>query len=395
MNAATAFAGLKVVDASQGLAGPGAALLLRQYGANVVKVEPPEGDWARRRGLAAGDFSTLSVGSNLGKRSIALDLKDPAGAAVLHRLIAGADVFIESFRPGVMERLGFGYAAIAASRPALVYASISGFGQQGPLRERPAIDSVMQAYSGLMSINTGELDGLPHRIGCWPIDVIAGLFAFQAIAVALYARRDSGQGRHIDCNLLQSALALQSLRLVQFAAGGDGPMAPTSCPLGTFRTTDGWINLTLSEDRHWLPFCDAIAQPALAADVTLATAAGRIARHRQINDTVAAALAGRITDAWCTAFAAIGIMHERVRSYADVLNDLQIAAAFEWLEQPGLGRLPLVRTPGLPPVDASATQCAPRIGEHSADILRELAYRDAEVSELIASGAVVQSAPDH
>lgn len=393
MSETLAYAGLKVVDASQGLAGPGAALLLAQHGANVIKVEPPEGDWARRRGLASGDFSTLSIASNVGKRSIALDLKNAAGATVLRRLLASADVFIESFRPGVMARLGFDHVTLCSTHPTLIYASISGFGQRGPLRERPAIDSVMQAYSGLMSVNAGEIDGMPHRIGFWPVDVVTGLYAFQAIAVALYARHDKGCGRHIDCSLLQSALALQSLRLTQYAAGGDGPMVPTSCPLGTYRTADGWINLTVSEDRHWPLFCRAIGRAALADDVMLATAAGRIAQHQEVNAMVAAALATQNSDAWCAAFAAIGVVHERVRSYADVLNDAQVAAigALDWIDQPGLGRLSLVRTPGLPHHHENAPPTAPAIGEHSVDILRELDYLEIEIDQLLRSGAV--SAP--
>ena len=388
MSEALPFAGIKVVDASQGLAGPGAAMMLAQHGADVIKVEPPQGDWSRLRGIASGDFSTLSLPTNSGKRSIVLDLKQPAGSAVLHRLVTGADVFLESFRPGVIDRLGFGYAALSSARPGLVYASISGFGQQGPMRERPATDAVIQAFSGLMSVNLGESDGLPHRLATWPIDFITGLFAFQAIAVALYARRDHGRGQHIDCSLLQSSLAMQSVRLLQHVAGGDKPAPPTSCPTGTFRTSNGWINLVLSKDEHWPLFCAAIERPELARTPAFATAAGRITHHQEINTAVAAALLPRESGHWNARFTELGLLNEIVTTYDDLLRDPRVAAtnAFQWIEQPGMGRLPIPRLPGVP----QAPFNCPAVGEHSTAVLAELGYSESEIAALLRDGAIVQ-----
>ncbi|MBV8185655.1 MAG: CoA transferase [Alphaproteobacteria bacterium] len=165
------FAGLKVVDLSQGIAGPYCAMLLAQYGADVIKVEGiGEGDWVRTIGTRYGDHSTFSVIGNLGKRSIAVDLKSEAGKQIVWRLIEGADVFLEGFRPGVIKRLGFDYPAVSAREPRILYLSISGFGQSGPLAERPAMDPVLQAYTGLMVENRGE-DGIPHRVPVIVVDM--------------------------------------------------------------------------------------------------------------------------------------------------------------------------------------------------------------------------------
>src|SRR5579863_4089875 len=183
------FAGLKVIDVSQGVAGPYCAMLLAQYGANVIKVEPPGvGDWARNLGVVYGDQCAYSLPANLGKRAVALDLKQPDGQAFLWKLISGADVFLQGFRPGVIDRLGFGYDAVAEREPRIIYLSVSGFGQKGPLAERPAMDPVLQAYSGMMSENRG-LDGIPHRVPFISIDMSTAIYSFSAVAAALFARR--------------------------------------------------------------------------------------------------------------------------------------------------------------------------------------------------------------
>ena len=208
------FAGLKVVDLSQGVAGPYCGMLLAQYGADVIKVEPTgEGDWARTLGTRYGDHSAYSIPANLGKRSIALDLKSDAGKEVLWRLIAGADVLLEGFRPGVLDRLGFGYEAVSQREPRILYLSVSGFGQTGPLSGRPAMDPVLQAFTGLMIDNKGE-DGIPHRVPFIVIDMSTALYAFQALSAALYARRDEPRGRHIEVSLMQAASAMQSIRMM-------------------------------------------------------------------------------------------------------------------------------------------------------------------------------------
>ena len=208
------FAGLKVVDLSQGVAGPYCGMLLAQYGADVIKVEPTgEGDWARTLGTRYGDQSAYSIPANLGKRSVALDLKSAQGKDVLWRLIAGADVLLEGFRPGVLDRLGFGYEAVSQREPRILYLSVSGFGQTGPFSGRPAMDPVLQAFTGLMLDNKGE-DGIPHRVPFVVIDMSTALHAFQALSAALYARRDQPRGRRIEVSLLQTATAMQVIRML-------------------------------------------------------------------------------------------------------------------------------------------------------------------------------------
>src|SRR5690348_9618392 len=257
------FAGIKVVDLSQGIAGPYCAMLLAQHGANVIKVESVgEGDWSRALGMRYGNHTAYSIIGNLGKRSISVDLKSERGKQVVWRLLEGADVFLEGFRPGVIRRLGFDYEAVSAREPRLLYLSISGFGQTGPLAERPAMDPVLQAYTGLMNENRGE-DGFPHRVPVIVVDMSTALYAFQALSAALYARRDEVRGRYIDISLMQAAAALQSIRLMANYLEG-GVIKAGGAPGGVFKIADGWMSLLAFNDRDFKALCAAIDLPAMA-----------------------------------------------------------------------------------------------------------------------------------
>ena len=208
MDAAGAYAGLRVLDLGQGVAAPYCAMLLAMQGAEVVKLEPLAGDWSRGLGTQYGDHTAMSVHYNRGKRSLALDLKAPAAREIAVRLAARADIVIEGFRPGVAAKLGLGYDELRARNPRLLYVSISGFGQEGPYAALPCTDSVAQAFSGLMSVNLGN-DGTPHRVGAIIIDTMTGLYAAQALAVALYTRERRGEGQQIEVSLAQCAAAMQ------------------------------------------------------------------------------------------------------------------------------------------------------------------------------------------
>src|SRR4029453_1213732 len=243
------FAGLKVVDLSQGIAGPYSAMLLAQYGADVVKVEPPEGDWARGLGKRYGDMTAFAIAANLGKRSIVLDLKAEEDRQILRRLVSSADVFLESFRPGVAARLGVGYPGVEARNPRIISLSVSGLGQTGPDAERPAVDTGFQAYTGLMSMNRG-LDGIPHRVPVIVVDMATALANFQAMAVALYAGRAEPRGRKIESSLLRGGAAIQTVSMIQHHLEGGKPQ-PGLTPSGTFRASDGWI--THDPARRGLP----------------------------------------------------------------------------------------------------------------------------------------------
>ncbi len=252
-----AYAGLKVIDLSQGVAGPYCGMLLAQHGADVIKVEPVEGgDWSRGLGTKYGDQTAYSIPCNLGKRGVALDLKQSAGRDVLWRLISGADIFIQNFRPGVIDRLGFGYDAVAARERRILYVSISGFGARGRLAERPAMDPVLQAFTGLTAENAGE-DGIPHRVPIVAIDMSTALFTFGALGAALFARERTGAGQHIEASLLQAAAGLQVIRMLQQYLE-DGKLRPPAAPNGVYATTDGWISITVVRPFEWEAFCRAL-----------------------------------------------------------------------------------------------------------------------------------------
>ncbi|HZP37372.1 MAG TPA: CoA transferase [Methylomirabilota bacterium] len=367
------FAGLKVVDLSQGVAGPYAAMLLAQYGADVIKVEPPEGDWARALGKRYGDLTAFSIAANLGKRAIVLDLKSDEGRATVRRLAAGADVFLESFRPGVAARLGVGYADVSALNPRVIYLSVSGFGQTGPDAERPAVDTVFQAFTGIMSVNRGT-DGVPHRVGVIVIDMATALASFQAVAVALYARRDEPRGRYIESSLLRGGSTIQAVSMIQHHLEGGKPQ-PGLTPSGTFKARDGWINLTILRDGEFRTLCDALDLPALKADPRFATNDARFAHVADLLAALEPAFAARTIADLSARLRGARLMHQKVNTYLEFLDDPHVRAtgAVTWIEQPGLGRLPVPSVPGLPPLEpGSQRAAAPSLDQHRKEILAQL-----------------------
>ena len=387
--------GIRVVDASQGIAGPSAGMMLARYGADVLKIEPKEGDWSR--GITSGKdgMTAMAIATNVGKRSIALDLKHREGSELLHKLAQRADVFIENFRTGVMGRLGFAYAQVAAYNPSIVYLSVTGFGQQGPMQSQPATDAILQAFTGMMSINKGRVDGLPHRLECWPIDIASGQLAFQAVAMALYARRDSGRGRYIDASLLQGAAGLQSVRLIEHVMTGGAAVAGGSFPVATFRTADGSVNVSVLKDALWPPFCRIIGRPDLAADPALAKGSGRRARGEEILRIAGEAFARQPSDYWCALMREAGILNERVNTYDELFTHPQTAATqvFTWSEQAVVGRVPHPNLPGMQPLEADTPPTkVPRSGEHTRAILAELGYAAQDIRRMLEHAIVFEPA---
>jgi crotonobetainyl-CoA:carnitine CoA-transferase CaiB-like acyl-CoA transferase len=389
------FAGLKVVDLSQGIAGPYCAMLLAQHGAEVIKVEGiGEGDWARTLGTRYGSHSAYSIIGNLGKKSIAVDLKMAAGKQVLWRLLEGADVFLEGFRPGAIRRLGFDYESVAAREPRLLYLSISGFGQSGPLAERPAMDPVLQAYTGLMIENRGE-DGIPHRVPVIVVDMSTALYAFQALSSALYARRDETRGRYLDVSLMQAATALQSIRLMACHLEG-GTMRPGGAPGGVFQVADGWLSMVAINDRDWRALCAALQMPALADDARFATPAARLANDVALYAIVRPALAAEPWAVWSKRLTEARLMHERLNSYAEFLDQPHVreTGLIQWLTQAGLNRpVPVPALPGmLHQLDGTPRAMAPVTGQDTTSILAAYGYSAAEIDALLAQGTVAAAA---
>ena len=367
------FAGLRVVDLSQGVAGPYAAMLLALYGADVVKIEPPEGDWSRTVGTRYGDQTAFSIAANLGKRSIAVDLKTAEGQEIVRRLIGRGDVFLEGFRPGVAAKLGVGYEAVSALNPRIIYMSVSGFGQAGPYRERPAVDTILQSFTGLMSVNKGT-DGVPHRVGAIVADMATALCAFQAIAVALYARRDESRGRYLQASLMQGASVVQTVGLMTSYREG-GTIRAGLAPSGAYRAADGWITVTILREPDFGTLCDILEQPALKTDPRFATNDLRAKHLPALNDALHAAFSTRTTAEWSARLTSARIMHERMNEYVDFLEHPHVAATglIAWLEQPDIGRVPVPHAPGIMPlVDGTVRATAPSLDQHRKEILAEL-----------------------
>ncbi len=394
MSYAEPFKGLKVVDLSQGVAGPYCAMMLAQYGANVLKVEPTDtGDWSRALGTIYGDHTAYSIPANLGKRSIALDLKSDEGKALLWKTIEGADVFLQGFRPGVIDRLGFGYAAVAAREPRILYVSISGFGLTGPLSERPAMDPVLQAYTGLMAENRGD-DGIPHRIPIISIDMSTAIYAFTAVSTALFARRNETVGRHIEASLMQGGASLQVVRMMASYLDGGAPRALVA-PTGIYETADGWVSITVVRPFEWTAFCKAIDRTDLGEDPRYKSSIDREPHTTDLNAILRPLLKSQPTAHWSVRMTAQRVMHEALNSYTEFLQQPHVteSGAVAWTNHPHVGQpIPLPNLIGLPPFpDGAARSVAPSKGEHSAAILREHGYSDAEIAGFVDRGVVLQA----
>jgi crotonobetainyl-CoA:carnitine CoA-transferase CaiB-like acyl-CoA transferase len=384
MNTQGAYAGLRVLDLGQGVAAPYCAMLLAMHGAEVVKLEPLAGDWSRGLGMRYGDHTAMSAHYNRGKRSLALDLKASAAREIALSLATRADIVIEGFRPGVVARLGLGYDELRARNPRLLYLSVSGFGQEGPYAAVPCTDSVAQAFSGLMSVNLGN-DGAPHRVGAIIVDTLTGLYAAQALGVALYARERRGDGQRIEVSLAQCAAAILGHKLAEHVLEGGAPRQ-LNAPTGAYRTHDGWIMVALVREEQYGRLMGALGRPDLAVDLRFADFAARAAHAPILVDVVGRIIATDTTDGWLARLRAADILADRVNGFDDWLADPHVVATGSAItvDQPEMGRFPTPRTPGIPFEVDAALLPAPRIGEHGAAILAEIGIGPAVIARLCA-----------
>ena len=382
------YRGLRVLDFGQGIASPYCAMLLGVYGADVIKVEPPEGDWSRFLGTTYGSHTTLSAVYNRGKRSLCLDMKHKDGIAIAKRLAKESDVLIEGFRPGVAARLGLGYEELSRDNPGLIYLSISGFGQRGPYAKRPGSDSVAQAYSGLVSVNLGN-DGLPHRVGTTISDVVTGVYAFQAIATTLFARAATGTGRWIDVNLAQSTAALLGHKAAEHVLEGGAPRA-LNVPASTYQTSDGWMMVTLVNEAQYKRLCTAIEREDLATDPRFADFAARADHADVLIPQLRELFATQPSETWLARLHAADLIAERIHNPGEWLRSVHVEAtnAAVCQDTPGVGKVYSPRTPGIAGLSEDDLCPAPDIGQDSVAVLLEAGLDRDAIGQLIKAGAV-------
>ncbi len=385
--------GITVVDLTRVLAGPFCTAHLADMGADVIKVEEPgHGDESRGWTPTADGISRGFVELNRGKRSVAIDLKTPAGAQVLRRIAARADVLVENFRPGSFAKLGFGYDALAALNPRLVYCSITGYGQTGPRKDLPGYDPVIQAESGLMDM-TGFPGGPPTRVPPAITDYLAGLYALSGILLALRERDRSGRGQHVDIALfdaLLSTLSLQAIRLelAGVSASRLGNAHPVLAPYEPLQASDGSVMVAAPSDRLWRKLCEAIGVTELARDPRFATTGDRAAHRAEMRDALERRLARWTAAELVASLEAAGVPCGQVRTLEQALADPQVAARDMRVggDEPELGGVAAFGTPlKLSRTPASIRLHAPRLGEDTAAVLREHGCSDGEIRAVLDS----------
>ncbi len=370
------LAGLLVVDLTRVLAGPFATMMMADLGARVVKVERPgRGDDSRAYGPFVDGRSTYFARVNRGKESVALDLRDPADRAVLLGLAGKADVLVENFRPGVMDRLGLGWDALSAANPRLVYASVSGFGQTGPWRERPAYDTVVQAAAGLFAV-TGEPAGDPVKMGTSIADLTAGLYAFGAVLAALRGRDATGRGARVDVAMFDAALSLLEGAALHWLARGTEPprlgdMHPSISPFGSFRCADAPVVVCAANDGLFGVLCTVLGRPRLVADPRFADNAGRVEHRDALTAELEAALGTGPAADWLERLGAAGIPCSAVAGVGAALESEQARARRMVVTAGGLAMPgnPMKIGPWPDPEDRPGP---PGLDEHGAAVRAEL-----------------------
>ena len=389
--ASAALARFRVIDLTQVRAGPTACRQLADWGADVIQVQMPE----HMRGddtLGGQDGSDYQY-THRNKRSVTINLKEAEGISVLKQLIAGADVVVENFRPDVKFRLGIDYETLSADHPGLVYASISGFGQTGPLASRPGFDQIAQGMGGLMSV-TGLAEQGPTRVGIPIADLCAGIFAAQGILVALLEREASGKGQWLHTSLLESMIYMMDFQTSRWLIDGEvatqaGNFHPTSIPTGVYKARDGYMNIAVFGSKIWERFCDILGAPEWVTDERYMAKAGRSVNRDSLNDEINRRLALQDRAYWIERLNAGGVACGLINNLQEVFAEPQVAhlGIVQDVVSKHQGPQRLVGQPvQLERTPSKIARAAPRRGEHSEEILAELGYSAQDVARLKATG---------
>lgn len=391
MPASAALSRFRVIDLTQVRAGPTACRQLADWGADVIQVQMP--DHMRGDDTLGGQDGSDYQYTHRNKRSITLNLKESEGIAILKRLIASADVVVENFRPDVKFRLGIDYETLSKDHPGLVYASISGFGQSGPLSQRPGFDQIAQGMSGLMSV-TGKAGDGPMRVGIPIADLCAGIFAAQGILVALLERDASGKGQWLHTSLLESMIYMMDFQNSRWLIDGDIPTQagnyhPTSIPTGVYKAKDGYMNIAVFGSKIWERFCDILGAPEWVTDERYKDKQGRSINRDSINAEINRRLAAQDCAYWVERFNEGGVACGLINDVKGVFEEAQVqhlgivkdVVSIHHGPQQMVGQpMQLTRTP------STVARSAPKRGEHSEEILKEIGLEAAELSNLKAKG---------
>ncbi|MFZ1613783.1 MAG: CoA transferase [Holophaga sp.] len=392
--------GVKVLDLTNVLSGPFASLHLALLGAEVIKVEnPKDGDLARKLGIVP-DFNKRLMGTsflaqNCNKKSVSLNTKSPEGKAIFKKLAAEADLVIENFRPGVMDRLGIGYSVLKELNPKLIYCAISGFGQTGPDADKPAYDQIIQGLSGEMAINGDERLN-PLRAGFPVCDTVGGLNAAFAVMAALFHRERTGEGQFIDIALLDSIMPLMGWVAANLLIGDAQPVVMgndnfTAAPSGTFRTQDGFINIAANKQEQWEAVCDVLGTPELKTDPRFQERDTRKKNRKALTPLLEAKLAERATLEWVALLNAQDVPSGEILGLGDALRQPQIQhrGVLQKVDAPGIGEIEVFGLTALfDKTRGDVETPPPTLGQHNQEILGRIGYGETELMELKSKGVI-------
>tara|TARA_R110000823_G_scaffold106363_10_gene224933 strand:- start:19033 stop:20280 length:1248 start_codon:yes stop_codon:yes gene_type:complete len=385
------FSGVRVLDMSQGLAGPYAAQMLVMMGATVLKVEPPQGDWGRVMGVARDGHSSLSVSANWGKRAICVDARKEAGKDILKQLVRDSDIVLESFRPGVLDKMGVGYSVLEQLRPGIILGSISGFGSTGPHAKRPGSDSILQGATGMAMMNETE-DGTPKRVGMLAVDMIAGLYAGFALSAAIHEQSATGQGRHLDLSLLGAASAFQAMPIIESHLQGGARNKHVTVPSGNFATSDGMISVVCLRNDMFVALAQAVEHPEWATDPRFVDNESRQTHAEEVHRLLASVFVLRSRSEWIERLNNAGVLCGPLNTYQELQQDPQVRFLdlMPMVAHGAFGDIPMPKFPGAD-LQTEELSPAPELGQHTCELLRESGYSSSEIDAFLASETCIQA----